>query len=194
MKQSRTNPVQFRRKRKGLTNYKKRLKLLLSGKRRLVIRKSLKNILAQVVEYTPQGDKVVLSAHSSELDKFGWKAGKGNVPGAYLTGLLLAKRAKEKGLNDFVLDMGFNKSVKGSRIYAVIKGVFDVGINVPHSADILPSEDRIKGDHIKKYAGLMKKNHEEYKKMFSLYLKNNVDPEDIGKLFEEAKKKILGVK
>lgn len=194
MTQARTDTVPFRRKRKGLTNYKKRLKLLLSGKRRLVIRKSLNNILAQVVEYTPTGDKVVLSSHSSELNKFGWKASKGSIPGAYLTGLLLGKKAKEKGLNDFILDIGFNKSAKGGRVYAALKGVFDCGINVPHSEEILPSEDRIRGEHIKKYAALVKKDSEAYKKRFSLYIKNNVNPEDIGRLFDETKKKILGVK
>jgi len=186
--------VPFRRKRKGLTNYKKRLKLLLSGKRRLVIRKSLNNILAQVVEYTPKGDNVILSAHSSELNKLGWKVSKGSVPGSYLTGLLLGKKAKEKGLNDFILDIGLNKSVKGCRPYALLKGVVDCGINIPHSGEILPSEDRIKGEHIKKYAALIKGNEQQYKKRFSLYIKNNVDPENITKLFEETKKRILGAK
>lgn len=184
----------FRRKRKGLTNYKKRLKLLLSGKRRLVIRKSLNNMLAQVVEYTHKGDNIVISAHSSELTKFGWKVSKGSIPGAYLTGLLLGKKAKEKGLNDFILDLGFSKSAKGGRIYAVLKGVFDNGIKVPFSQEILPSEDRIKGEHIRKYAALIKDKDEEYNKRFGVYIKNKIDPEDVVKLFEETKKNILGAK
>ena len=41
--------IYYRRKRSGLTNYKKRLSLLLSKKPRLVIRKSLNNMVAQVV-------------------------------------------------------------------------------------------------------------------------------------------------
>ena len=91
--------VPFRRKREGKTNYKKRLKILLHRKPRLVIRKSLNSIIAQIVEYNADGDKVVLSAHSKELGKFGWKPNKGNLPSAYLIGLLIGKKAKENGAN-----------------------------------------------------------------------------------------------
>ena len=48
----------FRRKRKGKTNYKKRLKLLLSNKPRLVIRPFIKNIIAQIVEYHPNSIRI----------------------------------------------------------------------------------------------------------------------------------------
>ena len=41
----------FKRKRLGITDYKKRLSLLLSNKPRLVIRKSLKHINVQIIEY-----------------------------------------------------------------------------------------------------------------------------------------------
>ena len=43
--------VKYRRQREGKTNYDKRLKLLLSGKPRLIIRPSLKGITIQVEEY-----------------------------------------------------------------------------------------------------------------------------------------------
>ena len=49
------------------------------------------------MEYHPEGDRVVTYAHSMELKKFGWKKNSGNIPSAYLVGLLLGKRAKEKG-------------------------------------------------------------------------------------------------
>ena len=53
--------VPFRRRREGKTDYRKRLKLLLSRKPRLVVRKSLNNIIAQIVEYDEKGDRVVVS-------------------------------------------------------------------------------------------------------------------------------------
>ena len=157
--------LQFKRKRLGKTNYKRRLKLLLANKPRLVIRKSNNNILAQIVEYNKKGDKVILSCHSSELKKYGWNSNKGNLPSAYLVGSLIGNKAQKKNIKDLVLDIGLQKSVKGSRIYSLLKGCIDNGLNIPYSKDILPSEDRIKGKHI-----------------------NNFDI----KKFEEVKNKILG--
>jgi len=187
-------PVQFRRKRQGKTNYRKRLKLLLANKPRLVIRKSLKNILAQIVEYHPKGDKVILSASSTQLEKnFNWKINKGNIPSAYLTGLILGKKAKKKGIKEAILDIGLSSSVKGSRIYAVLKGCIDSGLNVPHSGTMLPSNEIIKGTAIVKYAFLLKKNKIKYEKQFSRYIKNKIDPERISQIFEEVKNKIMNL-
>ncbi len=135
-------------KRTGKTNYHKRLRLLMSGKPRLVIRKSLTNMTTQIVKYGPEGDKVDLCAHSSELKKFGWNKNKGNIPSAYLTGLLLGIKAKKKGIDNLILDIGVQKP--GQRIYAVLKGAVDAGLNIPHSEDILPDEKRVRGEHISK--------------------------------------------
>ena len=62
--------------------------------------------------------------------------------------MLAGKKAREKNVDSAVLDLGLQTSTKGSRIYAALKGVIDSGISVPHSEDILPGEDRIKGKHI----------------------------------------------
>ena len=51
--------LSFKRKREGKTHYKKRLKILLSNKFRLVVRKSLNGIKASIVKYDPKGDKVI---------------------------------------------------------------------------------------------------------------------------------------
>ena len=56
--------TQYKRKREGKTNYKKRLKLLQSRTTRLVIRKSNKHIIAQLTNYYPDGDKVVVGVNS----------------------------------------------------------------------------------------------------------------------------------
>lgn len=153
--------LKFKRRLSRKTNYRKRLGLLKSDRARLVIRKSLSNISVQLVNYDAKGDNTVASAVSSELKKFGWTR-TGNIPAAYLTGLLAGKKAKGK-VTEAVLDLGLQTSTKGSRIYAALKGVVDSGVNVPHSAEILPSEDRISGKHIS---------------------------DEVAKQFEEVKKKI----
>jgi large subunit ribosomal protein L18 len=190
MRQKKYN-VQFRRKREGKTSYKKRLKLLIAGKPRLVIRPFLKNMAAQIIEYDPQGDKTIASVHSRELEKMGWKFNKGNTPAAYLPGVLLGKKAKGKGVKEAVLDIGLASPVKGSRIFACLKGVVDAGIKVPFSESILPKEDRIKGNHVTKYVSVLKENQEKYSKQFSGYVKLNIDPSKILIVFEEIKNKIL---
>lgn len=141
----------FKRKRIGKTDYRKRLKILLADKPRMVVRKSLDNITAQLVEYSEGGDKIIASVHSSELKKYGYNGSKGNIPAAYLTGLIIGGKAKKKNVKEAVLDIGLQTSVKGSRIYSVLKGCVDAGMNIPHSKEILPSEDRIKGKHIKNF-------------------------------------------
>ena len=138
----------FKRKLQGKTDYRKRLKLLLANKPRLVIRKSLKNISVQIVEYNEKGDKVILSAHSSELKKYGYEGSKGNIPSAYLIGLLMGSKGKKKNIKNLVLDIGMQKSIKGSRIYSLLKGCIDSGLNIPHSKEILPPEERINGKHV----------------------------------------------
>jgi len=47
--------VKFRRRRKNITDYRKRLKLLKSKKPRLVVRRFLNNIIAQITLYNEKG-------------------------------------------------------------------------------------------------------------------------------------------
>ena len=139
--------------------------------------------------YDKKGDIAKVAAHSSNLKKFGWVYDTGNLPAAYLVGFLLGKRASTQ-FNDAILDIGLNKSVKGSRIYAVVAGALDAGLKVPHSKEILPSKERIMGKHITDYTGLLKKDENLLKKQFGFYLKNNNDPAGIIKKFEEVRNNI----
>lgn len=148
--------MQHRRRRLQKTDYKKRLALIKSGKPRLVVRRRLDNTSVQLVGFAENGDNNEASAFSAELGRFGWKSGNGNLPAAYLTGLLAGMRAKKAGLKDAVLDMGLQASTKGSRIYAALKGAVDAGLEVPHSKEMLPSEDRIAGKHIQNKTGIEK--------------------------------------
>ncbi|MBI2647688.1 50S ribosomal protein L18 [Candidatus Woesearchaeota archaeon] len=184
--------VTFRRKREGRTHYKKRLKILKSNKHRLVIRKSLKNIQASIIEYNPTGDKVILTVTSTQLRKIGWKAHGGNLQSAYLTGYFLGKKAIEKGIKDAVIDFGFSKSTKGSAIYSALAGAIDAGLKVPFNQDILPTKDRLSGQHIAKYAELLKKDRSKFEIQFSNYLRDGINPEDIVKHFNEIRSKLNG--
>jgi len=148
--------MHHKRRRLQKTDFKKRLGLLKSGKPRLVIRKSLENIRVQFIGFSAGGDKTTASAFSAELGKLGWKSGLGNLPAAYLTGLLAGTRAKKAGISEAVFDLGLQTSTKGSRIYASLKGVVDAGLSVPHSEEILPSEERISGKHIQSRNGIEK--------------------------------------
>ena len=85
--------VKFRRRREGVTDYAKRLALVKSGLERVVVRKTNKRVLGQVIRYEEKGDKVIASAESGELaKKYGWPS-RSNRPTAYLTGLLLARKS-----------------------------------------------------------------------------------------------------
>jgi large subunit ribosomal protein L18 len=191
MPRGRIKIVPHRRRREQKTDYKKRFSLLRGGKIRLVVRKSSKNVLCQLVEYQPAGDRTIISADSKELDEFGWKGGTGNIPAAYLTGLLCGVRAKKK-VSEAILDMGLARSTKGNRAYAAVKGAVDAGLSVPHSEEILPGEDRINGTHIANYAAHLKKESASlFKKTFSGYEKAKLAPEKLPAHFEEVKAKIL---
>jgi len=173
--------MQFKRKIFGMTDYRKRLELLKGGKLRLVVRKSLRNILAQIVEYKENGDIVKLSASTRELiKKYNLKIPRDNLPSSYLLGFLLGTKALKKGIKFVILDSGMYRGVKGSRIYGVIKGALDSGLKIPHNKDVLPNDNRVYGEHIIDYYKKGKK--------FSGY---KIDVELLGKHLDEIKEKIL---
>lgn len=184
--------IDFRRRREGKTDYKRRLKLLLSNKPRLIIRRSLKNIVMQIAEYAEKGDKILVSANSKELEKkYGWKYSRNNLPASYLTGYIIGKKAVKKGVKHAIFDIGLVNSVKGCKIYSGLKGALDAGLKVPCSEQILPNEDSIKGKNIAEYAKkLLKEDKQKYERVFSAYIKKGIKAEEIQKHFEDTKKKI----
>ena len=185
--------VPYRRHREGKTDYRKRLKYLLSGKPRFVVRRFTNNFVVQVIEYKPDGDKVVVTVHSKRLYKdFGWKGHRGNMSTAYLTGLVCGFEAISKGITECILDIGRQRATKGNSLFAALKGAIDAGLRIPYSEEILPSEDRIRGEHITNYAKLLKEQDpDKYKVQFSRYINNNLDPTEFSKHFDEVKTKIV---
>jgi len=165
--------------------------MVLSKHPRFVVRKTNKYIWVQIVEARPEGDYTIAAAHSRELvTKFGWKAGTANTSAAYLTGLLAALRARQKGIEYAVPDIGLHRPTKGAIVFAAIKAANDAGLKVPMSEDIAPSEDRITGKHIAEYAKILREEN-KLEIRFSEYLKKGLDPEKLPEHFEEVKKAIL---
>jgi len=183
----------FRRRREGKTNYRLRRRLIVSRRPRIVIRRSLNNIAAQLVKAEIIGDKVIATAHSKELARdYGWGAGCGNLPAAYLTGLLCGYRARDKGVKEAVSDVGLYSTSKGSRVFAALKGFIDAGIEVAHDDKVLPDEARVEGQHITNHAARMAASDKDvYSRVFSRYLKAGLPPEEIHKHFSEVKDKIV---
>ena len=188
-----TYTVKFRRNREGKTNYKKRLQHLLSEKQRLVIRRSLRVIRIQLISYTPQGDRVNTCVESRMLAKYGWKGSYNSIPAAFLTGLLLAQKAREKGIKECICDLGNASSMPGGVLFAALSGAVTGGLTIPVNNKAFPKQERIEGKHIAEYAKKLKeKNETVYKRQFAQYLKNNTIPEDIPNMFQTVKAKIVG--
>lgn len=183
--------VPFRRRREGKTNYRTRRALVLSRVPRLVVRLSLKNAIVQIIESEAIGDKVIVSAHSRELAKtYGWLGNGGNIPSAYLTGLLCGYKAMANGVEKAFLDIGLHIPSKGTRVFAALKGVVDAGVEVPHSEEILPDEARISGQHIADYGSQLASEPEVYQQKFSKSLKSGSKPEKLSEHFSAVKDKI----
>lgn len=142
------NRLSFKRRRKNITNYRTRLRLLRANVPRAVVRKTLQNTIVQIVNFEAIGDKVVSSATALELKKFGWSQSTKTVPAAYLAGYLAGKRAIKKGVEKAVLDIGRQVPSKGGRIFAALQGMLDAGLSIPHSKDKLPDAGRLAGKHL----------------------------------------------
>ncbi|RZN34340.1 MAG: 50S ribosomal protein L18 [Methanophagales archaeon ANME-1-THS] len=145
--------VPFRRRRNGKTDYQRRLRLLLSRKPRVVVRKSNRLIRMQLVSTAKDGDHTLVAAMSSELASYGYRGGTSNTVSAYLTGLLLGTRALAAGYHEGVLDTGRYTPAKGANIYAALKGAVETGMDIPCDSSVFPTEERLSGAHIAQYKG-----------------------------------------
>ncbi len=184
--------VQLRRRRSGKTDYQARKAMVISGRHRLVVRPSLNNVTAQIILAKPIGDMTLASANSRELiKKYGWKAATGNIPAAYLTGLLCGLKAKTAGIDEAILDIGMAIPTKGNKVFAVLHGVVDAGVEIPYSEDKLVKE-RTKGHHISNYAEELGADSDEYKAKFSKFLEQKVVPEKLPEHFSKVRAAIVG--
>ena len=195
-------------------------------KYRLVVRCTNRDIIAQIFYSRIIGDVCVSAAYSHELPRYGIKVGLTNYAAAYATGLLLARRhlasikldqtykgVEEVNGEDYnveqegsrapfraVLDVGLARTTTGAKIFGVMKGVADGGIEVPHSEtrffgydseskkyDAEAHRDRIFGKHVADYMKYLKDEDEEaYKKHFSKFIQAGVTPENMEEMYKKA--------
>ena len=143
-----------RRRLEAKTDYKSRLALLKSEKPRLVVRKTNRYIIAQIVQTEIAQDKVVAGLTSKVLLSKGWPSELSgslkSLGAAYLTGFLLGQSALKSGIKEAILDIGMQRNIKNSRLFAVVRGVVDAGVSIPHNPDVLPQMENIKNDKIAK--------------------------------------------
>ncbi len=156
-----------RRRKECKTDYGKRIKLLKSGKPRIVFRRTNKYVIAQYVTSKEAQDKVEIGISSKNLSKYGWsKEFSGSLKStsaSYLTGLLMGKKIIKQKLKTPIVDFGMARILHKTRVYGFLKGLIDAGIDIKCKKEAFPGEDRIKGKHMKK---------------------------DFSKIFEEIKSKI----
>lgn len=156
--------VPFRRRREGKTDYYQRTKLIVADVPRMVVRKTNRHIIVQLVTAELDGDRTLVAANSAELEKYGYKGSTSSTPAAYLTGMLFAVKAKKAQQESAILDIGLNRATPGARVFAALKGAVEAGLAIPHGEEILPSDERAKGAHIAAYnknAGDIVKNVEQ---------------------------------
>ena len=143
--------IDKRRRIENKTNYNKRLKLLTGASPRLVIRKTNKYMIMQIIQSIHAQDKVVASVNTKELLKLDWPKDKEGslkcLTASYLGGFLLAKKSKVDGR--VILDTGLIPNTKGSRIYAAVKGFSDGKGEINYDEEVVPSEEMIKGKNEK---------------------------------------------
>lgn len=176
-----------KRRRLGLTDYRKRLALVKSGLPRLVVRKTNSQIIVQVVRSKLGGDETLVTVTSKKLREYGWRASLKNTPAAYLTGLLAGLLVKDK-VEKAILDIGLQTPSRGSKVFAAALGFRDAGIEIPIGEEIVPDEERIAGRHISEYYRMIRESGLETIQFSrcdeSVYI-------DLEKHFEEVKNRIL---
>jgi len=220
----REGKTDYRARKRLITQYKNKYN---TPRYRLVVRFSNKEIVTQIAFAKIAGDHVLAAAYSHELKRYGLKVGFANYSSAYATGLLLARRlltklgladkykgqeqvtgedytvkVNEEGPRPFkaLLDVGLSRTTTGARVFAVLKGALDGGLNVPHSEtrfagykkdqkklDAAILRKYVFGGHVADYMKLLEKeNPDRYKRQFSAYIKASVKASDIEPTYKKV--------
>ncbi len=103
-----------------------------------------------------------------------------------------------------LLDVGIKNTTTGARVFAVLKGACDGGLDIPHSNKRFPGynrdtntfeaevhKDRIFGEHVAEYMRELEEDDEEmFKRHFAKYIEAEVTADDLEDLYEEVHKSI----
>ena len=136
-----------KRRKQNKTDYLGRLKLLKSGKPRVVFRKTNKYIITQYITSKQAQDKIILGVTSKDLMENGWTKESGSlksIPASYLTGYLIGKQIIKKGLETPIVDFGIIRVLHKTKTYAFLKGLIDSGVKIKCEKGF-PNEEKIKG-------------------------------------------------
>jgi len=200
-------------------------------KYRLVVRFTNRDIITQMVSADLDHDNVIASAYSHELQNYGVKVGLRNYAAAYATGLLLARRVnqkfnlaelyegnvdneedigeeyhvefdEEKSPFKALLDVGLCRTTTGARVFGVLKGACDGGLNVPHNSRRFPGTVKEDGEYIANadvhrnyiYGGhvadymrhLDEDENDSENKQFSSFEEAGVDADSIEEMYKNA--------
>ena len=140
------------RRKQNKTDYLKRLKLLKSGKPRLVFRRTNKYVIAQYVVSKEAKDKVLFEVSSKNLLKFGWPENSKslkNLTACYLTGYLIGKQIINKKAETPIVDFGMLQTLHKTNVFGFLKGLKDSGIEINVKEEAFADDARIKGEHLK---------------------------------------------
>jgi len=151
MAKGRNQRLRFKRRRNAETDYHRRSRMLRGGSPRAVVRVSNTQVTCQLVAYEPEGDRILASTTGKTLvDSHKWPAdaSRKSIPACYLAGFAMAKSAISNGHSEAILDIGLAASTSGNRAYAALKGMIEAGLEIPHSEDVLPADERTNGEHI----------------------------------------------
>jgi len=200
-----------------------------SPKYRFIVRITNKDIITQVAYATIEGDRIICAAYAHELPRYGIKAGLTNYAAAYATGLLCARRLLKKlnldeaytgveeadgelyaveenddGPRPFrcFLDIGLARTTTGARIFGVMKGAVDGGLDIPHceegkrlcgydpdakELDVEMLNGHIHGEHVAEYMNELEEDDPEaYQAKFSKYIAAGIDGDSLEDMYKEA--------
>jgi len=196
----------------------------------LVVRVTNRDVIAQVVAADLTHDVIIASAYSHELARYGVKLGLTNYAAAYCTGLLLARRINSKyklpyegktaadgdsykvteNITDeeapkpfkALLDIGLARTTSGARIFGVLKGACDGGLDVPHNDHRFPGSKRDNGEwqtspevhrkyifgvHVAEYMKHLQENDEEaYGRQFKRFVDAGLTADKLEGLYKKA--------
>jgi len=202
-----------------------------SPKYRLVARFTNADVVAQIIYSKIVGDVVLCAAYAHELPRYGIPVGLTNYSAAYATGLLLARRLlaklglgeKYQGNNEIngqdfnvtpladgpkpfkaLLDVGLARTTTGAKVFAVLKGATDGGLDIPHSVSRFTGYNEEKktldaailrkyifGGHVAEYMRALKEEDETaFNARFSQFLKHKITADGLEKMYATAHKNI----
>jgi len=195
-------------------------------KYRMIVRFTNKDIVCQIAYAKIEGDMIVCAAYAHELPNYGVKVGLTNYAAAYCTGLLLARRVLKKFKLDSIyegqteidgddymvesqegqpgafrcfLDVGLARTTTGAKVFGVLKGAVDGGLEIPHSNKRFPGYDSdssefsaevhrkyIFGGHVADYMKELQEDDETYKRQFSQFIKHDIAPDSLEAMYKKA--------